>query len=159
MNPHVWPVLFNFVCVVAILVYFGRKPFAAFFRDRSERVAKAVADAASAKANADQELKRWTTAALEESKIRTTGETAAQAAIERFREKTLAAARQESERIVGDGGRLATFEQEAARRRLRSELATRSLELSAEYFRDSLDAKERHKLVADCVESFGNGKA
>lgn len=159
MSPHVYPILFNFFCVVAILVYFGRKPFMAFFQTRSERVAKAVADAAAAKSVADEELARWTKAALEESKLRTDGEAAAKAAMERYREKTLSAARQEAERIVGDGGRLAQFEQEAARRRLRSELATKSLELSAEYFRDSLDAKEQHKLVADFVESFGNGKA
>lgn len=159
MNPHVWPLIFNFACVVAILVYFGRKPFAAFFQDRSERVAKAVADAAEAKATADQEFARWTKAAMEESRIRTEGEMAAKTAMDRYREKTLSAARQEAERIVGDGGRLAQFEQEAARRRLRSELAAKSLELSAEYFRDSLDAKERQKLVADFVESFGNGKA
>lgn len=159
MSPHAYPVIFNFFCVVAILVYFGRKPFAAFFVSRSERVAKAVTDAAAAKTAADAELARWTKAALEESKIRTEGETAAKAAMDRYREKTLAAARQEAERVVGDGGRLAQFEQEAARRRLRSELAAKSLELSAEYFRDSLDSKEQRKLVADFVESVAHGKA
>lgn len=159
MNAHALPVIFNFFCVVAIVVYFGRKPFAAFFAGRSERIEKAVADASAAKAQADAELAQWTAAVRQESSIKTSGETAARAAMERYREKTLAAARQEAERIVGDGRRLVQFEQEAARRRLRSELATRSLELSAEYFRDSLDAKERHKLVADFVESFGNGKA
>ncbi len=156
---HAWPVIFNFACVVAILVYFGRKPFAQFFQDRSARVSQAVTDAAAAKAAADADLTRWTTAAMEETKIRSTGEAAAHTAMDRYREKTLSAARQEAERAVGDGGRLAQFEQEAARRRLRTELAAKSLELSAEYFRDSLDKKERHKLVSDFVESIGNGKA
>ncbi len=156
---HIWPVLFNFACVLGILVYFGRKPFAAFLADRSLRVERAVADAAAAKEKADVDLAKWTAAALQESKLRSTGEEAAKAAMERYREKTLSSARQEAERIVGDGGRLAQFEQDAARRRLRSELASRSLELSAEYFRESLDDKERHQLVADFTESFGHGKA
>lgn len=154
-----WSVLFNFACVVGILVYFGRKPFLAFFAQRSERIGNAVADAAAAKAAADKDLARWTAAALEESKLRADGEQAAKAAMDRYKEKTLAATRQEAERVVGDGSRLAQFEQDAARRRLRSELAEKSLELSAEYFRESLDSKEKHKLVEDFVESFANGKS
>ena len=158
MNADVWPVIFNFACVVGILIYFGRKPFKQFFQDRSVRVSQAVTDAAAAKANADAELSKWNIAAMEESKIRSSGEAAAHSAMDRYREKTLSAARQEAERAASDGGRLAQFEQDAARRRLRTELASKSLELSAEYFRDSLDKKERHKLVSDFVESVGHGK-
>ena len=72
----------NFLLLAGVLVYFLRKPFSSFLKERSDLLRKAIDDAAKARAEAAEKL-----AAVEISRIRAQAEFTGEQEVKKAREE------------------------------------------------------------------------
>lgn len=145
----------NFAILAGVLVYFLKKPLAAFLKERSETLRKSIEDAARAREEAAAKLsavearvarlaeeiegmnrKMDAEAAEEASRIRETAE----AEIERVRTQARFAAGQEVKK---------------AREALRREAAGLSIEAAEEIVRKTITPEDQERLVRENVEKIG----
>jgi F-type H+-transporting ATPase subunit b len=146
-----WPVI-NFAFLVFILVFFARKPFAEYFKNRTELIEKSLKDASEAKEIAQK--------TLNEVRARF-GNT------DRDIEDILASARKagekEKETIIADGERMKEkiieqakanidFELQKAKEKIKSEAAMMALEIAEKQIKEKLGQKEQEALIDDYIK-------
>jgi len=146
-----WPVV-NFAVLVVVLVFAARKPFAEFFKNRTQLIEKSLREATEAKELAQK--------ALNEVKARL-GNT------DREIEEILASARKagekEKETIIAEGEKLKEkileqaktnidFELQKAKDQIKTEAAMMALELAEKQIKEKLGQKEQEALIDDYIK-------
>jgi len=146
-----WPVI-NFAFLVFILVFFARKPFAEYFKNRTELIEKSLKEATEAKELAQKTLKEV------RERLNNTG-----SEIEQIIESARKAGEKEKEAIVADGERLKAkileqakanidFELQKAKEKIKSEAAMMALELAEKQIKEKLGQKEQEALINDYIK-------
>jgi F-type H+-transporting ATPase subunit b len=146
-----WPVI-NFAFLVFILVFFARKPFAEYFKNRTALIEKSLKEATEAK-----ELAQKTLNEVRERLNNTDSE------IGQIIESARKAGEKEKEAIVADGERLKAkileqakanidFELQKAKEKIKSEAAMMALELAEKQIKEKLGQKEQEALIDDYIK-------
>jgi F-type H+-transporting ATPase subunit b len=147
----VYPII-NLLLLLAVLVYFGRKPILDFFGERRGKIQDDLKAAADLQREAEERYASWQRklADLESEleNIRTT----AQERAERERDQIIADANSTAERIRSDA--TAAIDQELRRSRavLREEAADLALELAGNLLREQVSDDDRERLVGEFIE-------
>ncbi|RJQ13517.1 MAG: ATP synthase F0 subunit B, partial [Nitrospiraceae bacterium] len=145
-----WPVI-NFAILVFVLVHFGRKPMAEYFKKRTEVIEKSLREATEAKELAQK--------ALDEVRARlgNTGReiddivASAKKAGEKEKEAIVAEGERMKEKIVEQAKANIDFELQKAKDKIKSEAAMMALELAEKQIREKLGQKEQEALVDDYI--------
>ncbi len=157
MSPEVLAPIVNFAVVVFILVYFGRKPFVDFFATRSVSVSAAMKEAEAFSRDALIDFEKWQKNFKEKDAHIRQMEVDSQSSLEKLKERTLAQAKTEAERIKKDASLMATSETLKASEQLQKEVVAGSLEVAERYLTQNLPTKDKAKLVEQYVELVRNG--
>jgi len=158
MEAILAPIL-NFLVVVFIFWFFGRKPFGAFLVSRSQGVENSILDAEAASKTAGADLAQWKNSwssseahakqQLDEAKV----------AMTKLSESSKRFAATESERIKKEATLVSQSEVIKARVSLQREVAEKSVKLAEAYLSGHLAEKDQNNLVTEYVEIVGNGTA
>jgi F-type H+-transporting ATPase subunit b len=151
MRDLVHPAL-NLLLLLAVIIYFARKPIRAFFGDRRTQIQDDLRRAAELKTEAELRYADWqrrlTDLDTELETIRATSRERAEAE----RERIVADAEAAAERIRRDA--LAAVEQELRRahERLREEASQLAIEIAAERLEEQLTDDDRSRLLDEFVQ-------
>ena len=144
----------NFLLLAGVLVYFLRKPFSSFLKERSELLRKAIDDAANARAEAAEKL-----AAIETRTAKLADEIAGmnakmdvEAAAEARRLQETAAV--EISRIRAQAEFTGEQEVKKAREELRREASLLSARAAEELVRKTLSPEDQERLVRENLEKI-----
>lgn len=146
----VWQAV-NFAILLAVLVYFARKPIQAFFASRRETIQSELNEAAGLLEEAERRYSQWQRKLIdleqELQQIRSDGRRRA----EEEREQILADAQSQAERIHRDA--VASVEQELRRAQaeLRNESAVLATEIAERILREQLADSDRDRLIDEFV--------
>ena len=144
----------NFVLLIGVLAYFGRKPFLSFLASRRQAVATSMAAASREFEASHKALQEWQTkwngAETEAAQARTD----AGAALTREREQRLAASASEAQRVKKEAALAGQSELLGARDRLVSELLRTSLVAARGFLNSDLTESDHRKLVTDYLENL-----
>ncbi len=146
-----FPIL-NLVLLIAVLVYFTRKPIRDFFNARRATIQDDLQSAAEFRREAEARYAKWQRKLVdlegELEQIRATSRERAEAE----REKIIADANATAERIRSEA--VAAIEQELRRARevLSEEAADLAVELAAELLREHVTKADRDRLVTEFIE-------
>jgi len=147
----------NLLLLVAVLVYFARKPVQAYLADRKSRIESDLASAAKLLGDAEARLADWNARAAsldaEAADIRRAAREAAQEEGARI----LADARAVAERIQRDAHSALERELHRARGRLRSEVADLAVDLAEKLLREQVQGADRARLVDEFVARIEQG--
>jgi len=146
-----WPVI-NFAFLFFILVFFARKPFAEYFKNRTELIEKSLKEATEAKELAQKTLNE-VRGRLKNTDIE----------IGQIIESAKKAGEKEKEAIIADGERLKAnileqakanidFELQKAKEKIKSEAAMMALELAEKQIKEKLGQKEQEALINDYIK-------
>jgi F-type H+-transporting ATPase subunit b len=145
-----YPVL-NFVLLIAVLLYFVRKPAQEFFSQRRSRIESDLREAAELKKQAEERHAKWQRrlADLEREldEIRATSRERA----ETEREHILADARKAAERIRRETTSAIDHELRRARARLRDEASDLAVELAEGLLREQVTDGDRARLLDEFI--------
>jgi len=147
----------NFSLVVFVFVFFGRKPFAKFLVSRSETLKSEIEEAEKLASEARKDLVTWENNWNQASAHAQKNQQDCENSLKRFKEKTLANAKHEAERIKKEAELLSSGETVKARKLLEREAIERSVELAELYLGEHLPAQDKHKLVTEFVDLVGHG--
>lgn len=148
----------NFLVVLFIVVYFGRKPLKDFLISRSDTIANQMKEAESRAEQSKRDLAEWETKWKQAQNEAATQLNEAKTAFARQREETLAFAQKEAERIKKEAKMTASNEAQKIADEVQLELVTRSIGMVNDYFEHKLEAAPKEKLVNEFVELV-NGSA
>ncbi len=158
VDQLVYPAI-NLVVLLAVLVFFGRKPIAAFFRDRRARIQEELSAAAELQSRAEArnaELQRKLADLQGElDQIRATAGRRAEAE----RESILADAAAAAERIQRDARAAIDQELRRAREELREEASDLAVELAGRLLSERLTDADRDRMVTEFIESVERAPA
>jgi len=151
----------NLVLLIAVLVYFARKPVMQFFGERRERITSELDSAAELLSQAEQRNSAISRKLVDlESQVEEIQETTRRRAGEES-ERIIAEAHRSAERIRSDAH--GAIEQELARaqRELRIEAGNLAIEVAAEMLREKISDSDRERLVDEFITRVepGNGRA
>ncbi len=146
-----WPVV-NFSILVFVLVFFTRKPFGEFFKNRTAMIEKSLKDASEAK-----ELAQKTLNEVRERLKNTDGE------LEQIIEAARKSGEKEKEAIIAEGERLKEkiieqakanidFELQKAKETIKSDAVLMALELAERQLKERLGQKEQEALIDDYIK-------
>ena len=146
-----WPVI-NFFFLFFILVFFARKPFGEFFKNRTALIEKSLKEASEAK-----ELAQKT---LDEVKGRLNN---TDSEIAQIIEAARKSGEKEKEAIIAEGERLKEkiieqakanidFELQKAKEAIKSDAALMALELAEKQIKEQLGQKEQETLIDDYIK-------
>jgi F-type H+-transporting ATPase subunit b len=152
--PLLWKTI-NFVLLMAIIWYYGRKPAATFLRGAAqaaqavlgeprERVRAAEAELAAQRkriGDLESELERLLAEAREEAR--------------REYERVIAEAHVQAERIKAGVQAQVELEFGKARKELQAELARQTVRLAEEMISRRMDAAAQQRIVTEAIESLG----
>ncbi len=157
MDLYIASNVVNFLAVVLILWKVGKQPARDFVKSRSENVKKFIHDAEGEYAVASAEESKWQQDwnAIESrvEKLQSDAETM----VAQTRERVLADAKRQAERIESESKLLAQSELLRARNAVQKKVVEESLALAKGFMDKSLGKGERKKLVVDSLELVGNG--
>ena len=144
----------NLVLLLAVLVYFTRKPLAAFFAERRTRIQAELKAAADLRAEAEARYAKWQRRLIDlESElagIRTTARERAAAE----REHILADATAAAERIRRDAQAAVDQELRRARAQLRQEAADLAVELASQTLKRQVTTADQDRLLDEFVQTI-----
>jgi F-type H+-transporting ATPase subunit b len=146
-----WPVV-NFSILVLVLYFAARKPFAAFFKGRTEMIEKSLKEATEARElaqktldevrarhkNTDQEIEQILAAARKSG--------------EKEKEAIIAEGERLKEKIVEQAKANIDFELQKAKETIKSDAALMALELAEKEIREKLGQKEQESLIDDYIK-------
>ncbi len=146
-----WPVI-NFAVLMIILIVFGRKPFSAYFKNRTAMIEASLREAGEAKAIAQK--------TLDEVRARL-GNADAEAG--QIIEAARKSGKKEKEAIIAEGERLKEkiieqakagidFEVKQAREKIKSDAAAMALEIAEGRIHEQLGKKEQDDLIQDYIK-------
>lgn len=147
----------NFSVVVFVFVFFGRKPFGNFLMTRSQSLKTEIEEAEKVVSEARAELATWENNWSQATAHAQKNQQDSENSLKRFKEKTIAQANHEAERIKKEAELMSSGESVKARRTLEREAIESSVELAELYLGEHLPVQDKHKLVTEFVELVNNG--
>ena len=141
----------NLLILLAVLVYFARKPIQAYFAERRDEISGDIESAAELKKDAEERFAKWQRklahleAELDEIR------TQARERAESEREHILADARASAERIRRDATTAIEQEVRRAQEGLRGEASELAVELAAGLLRDQVGDADRERLLDEFI--------
>ena len=151
MSKLVHPAL-NLLLLLAVILYFARKPIRAFFGDRRIQIQDELRRAAELKAEAEARYTGWqrrlANLDAELETIRATSRERAEAE----RERIVADAEAVAERIRSDAHAAVDHELRRARERLREKASELAIEIAAERLEEQLTDDDRSRLLDEFVQ-------
>jgi len=147
----VWPI-FNFLVLVGVLVYFGRKPIREYFRKRTELIEKSLKEA--------EEARMFAKKALEEvqERLKNTDQEireiieGARKAGERERESLIAEGERLRQKILEQARANIEFELDRAKKEIKSEAALIAIELAEKQIKERLGKEEQEALIDEYIQ-------
>jgi F-type H+-transporting ATPase subunit b len=146
-----YPVI-NFVLLLAVLIYFTRKPIQAFFGDRRTAIRKDLDDAASSKRRAEEHYAQWNRRIVDLERELAEIRAGAQERAEAERANLLADARAAADRIRSDAATAVEHELRRARAGLREEASQLAIELASGILRERITGQDRDRLIEEFIE-------
>ena len=146
-----WP-LVNFAVLVAILVYFGRKPVAEYFKKRTELIENSLKEASEARELAQKTLNevrgrlKSTDSEIEQILA------AAKKSGEKEKEAIIAEGVRLKEKIIEQAKASIDFELQKAREKIKADAALLALELAEKQIKEKLGKKEQEVLIDDYIK-------
>ena len=141
----------NVVLLVAVLIYYARKPVLAYLAARRDTITKDLEAAAQLLADAERRLAEWSRKAAsldqEVAQIRDATRRAAEAE----RDRILADARASAERMRQAAAAVAERELRLAQEALRREAADLAVELAAQLLREQVNDADRTRLLDEFI--------
>ena len=151
MRNLVHPAL-NLLLLLAVILYFARKPIRAFFGDRRIQIQDELRRAAELKAEAEVRYTDWQRRLTDlDAELETIRATARERA-EAEREHIVADAEAAAERIRSDAHAAVDQELRRARERLREEASELAIEIAAERLEEQLTDDDRSRLLDEFVQ-------
>ncbi len=151
MRDLVHPAL-NLLLLLAVIIYFARKPIRAFFGDRRIQIQDELRRAAELKAEAEVRYTDWQRRLTDlDAELETIRATARERA-EAERERIVADAEAAAERIRSDAHAAVDQELRRARERLREEASELAIEIAAERLEEQLTDDDRSRLLDEFVQ-------
>jgi len=146
-----FPIL-NLLILVAVLVYFGRKPILAFFADRRLQIRDDLQKAEGLKAEAEERFSTWQQKLADLDAELEGIRAGSRERAEAERKQILADATATAERIKADA--TAAIEQELRRSRaiLHEEASDLAVELAGDLLRQQVTDSDRDRLVTEFIE-------
>jgi F-type H+-transporting ATPase subunit b len=145
-----WQVL-NVVLLLAVLIYFARKPVLAYLAERRDTIAKNLAGSAQLLAEAERRLGEWNQKAANlDREVEAIRETTRRAA-ENERDRILADAQASADRILRSASAVVERELQQARVELRREAADLSVELAGKLLREQVNDADRARLIDEFI--------
>lgn len=151
MSDLIFPTI-NFVGLVAILFYFGRKPLSAMVRERRAAMKSMVEEAEHQKADAERKFREY------EQKLQNYEQEAKQAIdkaktdAEEMRKKIMSAAMLASEKMIKESEASVRANLEEFKFKIRSEVVNKAVEMSEKIIRDRLSTEDHRRIVNEYVE-------
>lgn len=150
-----WYRVMNFAALVAILVYFLRKPFAGGLKSRRDTIAQQLEELEARKGEAERMYKEG------EAKL-----ARLDAEVKSIIAEAVRMGEAEKERIIADGERAAgdmkrqaqmavAHELAEAKRRLKAEIAEQAVLLAEELIKKNLQPTDQHKMVEEYLDKVG----
>ena len=150
MQSYVWPAV-NLVILLAVLVYFARKPLRAFFDKRRSDISEELQSSADELATAESTYAKWQRRMIdlegELDEIRATSRQRAEAE----RERIIQDARATAERIRNDATVAVELELRRAREILREEATQLAIELAGERLSREVTEADRDRLIDEFI--------
>jgi len=151
MRDIVHPAL-NLALLLAVIIYFARKPIKAFFGDRRTQIQDELRRAAELKAEAEARYADWQRRLMDlDAELETIRATAKERA-ETERERIVADAEAAAERIRRDAHAAVEQELRRARDRLREEASELAIEIATQRLEEQLTDDDRSRLLEEFVE-------
>jgi F-type H+-transporting ATPase subunit b len=151
MQAFVWPAV-NLVILMAVLVYFARKPLRDYFDKRRSEIQSDLQTAADQLATAETTYANWQRRMIdldgELNEIRATSRQRAEAE----RERIIADARVSAERIRRDATAAVELELRRAREILREEAEQLAIELAGERLTREVTDTDRDRLIDEFID-------
>ena len=146
-----WPVI-NFSILIFVLVFFARKPFGEFFRNRTALIEKSLKEASEAKETAQKTLTE-----VRERLRNTDSEIgqiieAARKSGEKEKELIIAEGERLKEKIIEQAKANIDFELQKAKEQIKSDAALMALELAEKQIKEQLGRKEQEALIGDYIK-------
>ncbi len=142
----------NFVLLIAVLIYFARKPIQAFFSDRRTAIRKDLDEAAAMKRQAEERYAQWQRKLVDLERELAEIRAGSQERAEAERASLLEDARAAAERIRSDAATAVEHELRRARTRLREEASQLAIELAAGILGEQVTAQDRNRLIDEFIE-------
>jgi F-type H+-transporting ATPase subunit b len=150
LQSFLWPAV-NLVILLAVLVYFARKPLQAYFGKRRSDIAGELQSSADELATAESTYAKWQRRMIdlegELDEIRATSRQRAEAE----RERIIQDARATAERIQHDGTTAIELELRRAREILREEATQLAIELAGERLSREVTEADRDRLIDEFI--------
>jgi F-type H+-transporting ATPase subunit b len=158
MKAFVLPAV-NLILLIAVLVYFARKPLRAYFDKRRSQIQNELQTAADQLSTAETTYANWQRRMIdldgELEGIRTTSRQRAEAE----RERIIADARATAERIRRDATAAIELELRRAREVLREEAAQLAIELAGERLTREVTDTDRDRLIDEFIDLIASTPA
>jgi F-type H+-transporting ATPase subunit b len=148
-----WPAI-NFAIIAGVLIFFTRKPFGEYFKNRTANIEKSIKEATEAKEIAEKTLTevrdRLNNTEQETNKIieaaRKTGE--------KEKESLIAEGEHIKQRIVEQAKASIEFELDKAQQEIKTEAALLALEAAEEEIKKRLGGGEQEKLIEEYIKKI-----
>jgi len=142
----------NLLLLLAVLIYFARKPVLGYLAGRRDAIANNLDAAAQLLAEAERRLAEWNQKAASLDQEVAAIRAATKRAAEAERDRILADARVTADRIRQSARAVAERELQQAREVLRGEAADLAVELAAKILREQVNESDRARLVDEFIE-------
>ncbi len=151
LQSFIWPAV-NLVILLAVLVYFARKPLQAYFEKRRSDIAGELQSSADELATAESTYAKWQRRMIDlESELDEIRATSRQRA-ETERERIIQDAHATAERIQRDATAAVELELRRAREILREEATQLAIDLAAERLSREVTDADRDRLVDEFID-------
>jgi len=141
----------NVLLLLAVLIYFARKPVLSYLAERRDTIAKNLEGSAQLLAESERRLAEWNQKAANLDQEAASIREATRRAAEAERDRILADARLTAERIRQAAGSVAERELRLARESLRREAADLAIELAAKLLREQVNEGDRTRLLDEFI--------
>jgi len=149
----------NVVLLVAVLIYFARKPVLAYLAERRDGIANDLDGSAKLLADAERKLEEWSRKVANIDREAEEIRTATRHAAEAERDRILADARVTAERITRSAGAVVDRELQRARAELRREAADLAVELAGKLLAEQVNDADRARLVDEFIGHVEQGRS
>jgi F-type H+-transporting ATPase subunit b len=153
----IWRVI-NTVALLALLIYFLKKPLVNFFKERKAKIEKDLADAVDQRRKAEDLIKEYQSklAGMEQELERMRGEL--QKAAEGESQKVISNAEKMASTIIESAKIAAEQEVRKAKVALKDEAVTLAVEMAESLIREKISDDDRKRIVEDYLVKVGGMK-
>ena len=141
----------NVLLLLAVLVYFARKPVLSYLAERRDTISRNLESSAQLLAEAERRLAEWNTKAANLDREVSGIRDATRRAAEAERDRILADANVSAERIRRSASAVVERELQRAREQLRREAADLAVELAARTLREQVNDGDRTRLLDEFI--------